>query len=311
MRESETGNMKERFSGERGVRRLVEELYKQRLIAGIPEAAEKLSILSQVIEVNKGTKLIEQEGNDNDVYFIISGSFNVFVNARKIAMRGPGEAVGEMAAVSVTQRRSADVVCETDALVLKSTEEHFSSVADSHPEIWRRLAQELSTRLVQRNLLIRPPHEKVRVFVISSAEAMHVGRALETAFAHDPFLTVLWANGVFRVSNYTLESLEEELDKSDFAIAIAHPDDQTTVRDETWPSPRDNVVFELGFFMGKLGRERAILMEPRGQKVKLPSDLAGITTIKYRYEANEDFAALISPACNELRDHIRRLGRNI
>ena len=36
----------------------------------------------------------------------------------------------------------------------------------------------------------------------------------------------------------------------DFAVAIAHPDDRTKIRDEDWPTPRDNVVFELGFFMG-------------------------------------------------------------
>jgi CRP/FNR family cyclic AMP-dependent transcriptional regulator len=115
---------------------------------------------------------------------------------------------------------------------------------------------------------------------------------------------------VFRVTNYTLESLENELDRCDFAVAIAHPDDQTTVRDEDWPTPRDNVVFELGSFMGRLGRSRAILMEPRGTRVRLPSDLAGITTIRYRFDAAEA-AVSMGPACNELRDHITRLGRNV
>ncbi|MES0200399.1 TIR domain-containing protein [Mesorhizobium sp. M0011] len=303
--------MKDRFTGDRGTAILVEALQSQRLLSGIPEAAQSLSGLGQVVEISKDTKLIEQDGRDNDVYFIISGSFGVFVNSKRVATRQAGDAVGEMAAVSVTQRRSADVVSDEDSLVFKISEESFCEIADRYPKIWRRLAQELSKRLLQRNSLIRPPHEKVRVFVISSAEALHVARAVENAFAHDPFLTVVWANGVFRVTNYTLETLEQELEKSDFAVAIAHPDDQTVVREESWPSPRDNVVFELGFFMGKLGRERAILMEPRGQKVKLPSDLAGITTIKYRSGSNEDLASHISPACNELRDHIRLLGRNV
>ncbi|MFB9984541.1 TIR domain-containing protein [Mesorhizobium kowhaii] len=303
--------MKDRFSGDRGTAILVEALESQRLLSGIPEAGHALSSLGQLVEISKDTKLIEQDGRDNDVYFIISGSFGVFVNSKRVATRQAGDAAGEMAAVSVTQRRSADVVSDEHSLVFKVSEESFCQIADRYPKIWRRLAQELSKRLLQRNSLIRPPHEKVRVFVISSAEALHVARAVENAFAHDPFLTVVWANGVFRVTNYTLETLEQELEKSDFAIAIAHPDDQTVVREESWPSPRDNVVFELGFFMGKLGMERAILMEPRGLTVKLPSDLAGITTIKYRYGSTEDLAPLISPACNELRDHIRMLGRNV
>jgi predicted nucleotide-binding protein len=62
--------------------------------------------------------------------------------------------------------------------------------------------------------------------------------------------------------------------------------------------------------MGRLGRHRAILMEPREEKVKLPSDLAGITTITYRYEKGRDAAALLAPACNALRKHINELGPN-
>ena len=81
-------------------------------------------------------------------------------------------------------------------------------------------------------------------------EALPVARAIENAFSHDPFATIVWAQGVFRVTNYTLESLENELEKCDFAVAIAHPDDQTHVRDEDWPTPRDNVIFELGFLHG-------------------------------------------------------------
>ena len=53
-----------------------------------------------------------------------------------------------------------------------------------------------------------------------------------------------------------------------------------------------------------------VLMEPKGARVKLPSDLAGITTIRYRFET-KDTAVQMGPACNELRDHIMKLGRNI
>ena len=41
-----------------------------------------------------------------------------------------------------------------------------------------------------------------------------------------------------------------------------------------------------------------------------PSDLAGITTITYRFEEGSDAAALIAPACNQLRNHIVALGPN-
>jgi predicted nucleotide-binding protein len=43
------------------------------------------------------------------------------------------------------------------------------------------------------------------------------------------------------------------VDASDFAIAIAQPDDVTKTRGKRKNTPRDNVIFELGFFMGRLG----------------------------------------------------------
>jgi predicted nucleotide-binding protein len=176
--------------------------------------------------------------------------------------------------------------------------------------LWRRVGEILSRRLLERNKLIRLPNERIRVFLISSSEAIRIAREVENQLRADPFITVVWAEGVFRVSNYTLESLEEQLELSDFAVAIAHHDDLTEFREKKWPTPRDNVVFELGFFMGRLGRNRAILMEPREARVKLPSDLAGVTTIPYHFEKGHPSLGM-GPACNELREHINGLGRLI
>lgn len=299
-----------RFEGDRGRLLLVDELRRSRIANGSADLAEALAAAGTLLSIKNEDVLIEQNNADNDIYFIIAGTFGIYVNERRLYPRIAGDTVGEMATVSPIQKRSATVIAEEESVVLKIPELAFSDIANRFPDIWRRIAQVLAKRLEQRNLLIRRPSEKVRVFVISSVEAIPVARAIENAFAHDPFTTIVWPNGVFRVTNYTLESLESELDMCDFAVAIAHPDDQTRVRDEDWPTPRDNVIFELGFFMGRLGRSRAILMEPKGIRVKLPSDLAGITTIRYRFE-KKDTAAVMAPACNELRDHITALGRNV
>ena len=47
--------------------------------------------------------------------------------------------------------------------------------------------------------------------------------------------------------------------------------------DELNPRARQNVVFELGYFMGKLGRERVCLLLK--DQVELPSDIGGIVYI--------------------------------
>jgi predicted nucleotide-binding protein len=137
----------------------------------------------------------------------------------------------------------------------------------------------------------------IRILIVCSTEALPIARAVQNAFASDPFTAVVWTDGVFRVTNYPLEILEAQIDDSDFAIAIAHADDSLTNRGKAWPRPRDNIIFELGLFMGRLGRSRAILMEPRAEKVRLPSDFAGVTTITYRFEKGADVATYLAPAC--------------
>lgn len=303
--------MIERFTGPRGKLLLVEELHRQKFVFGIPGLAEDVAEVGELMPVSRGQAIIEQGAADTDVYLIIAGSFDIEVNKKRLARRFPGDHVGEMVMLSPVQTRSATVVANDDAIVMKISESAFLDLGVKHPSIWRNLARELSARLMQRNSHVRLPNDKIRVFVISSVEALPIARALQTAFAHDPFLTIVWSDGVFKVSNYTLQSLEDELDKADLAIAIASPDDRTTVRGQDWPTARDNVVFELGFFMGRLGRQRAILMEARDAKTKLPSDLAGVTAICYRFDAGPDGAALLAPACNELRQHILKLGPNV
>lgn len=300
--------MIERFAGDSGKRLRIEAFLSQKLVGGNNDLATELAEIAELLEITRGQHIIEQDGNDNDLYFIIAGAFDIVVNATRVQRRGPGDSVGEMAAVEPIQKRSATVVAAEDSLVAKISEPQLSDLASRYPDIWRRMAKALSKRLMERNLFVNAKRDKVRVFVISSAEAIPVARLLQSQFAHDPFVTVPWNQGVFKVASYTLEDIERELDQCDFAVAIAHGDDDTKSRGQEWPAPRDNVIFELGLFMGRLGRRRAILMEPRGEGVKLPSDMAGITTIPYVFDPQADTEAKFGPACNALRNHILNLG---
>jgi CRP/FNR family transcriptional regulator, cyclic AMP receptor protein len=98
------------------------------------------------------------------------------------------------------------------------------------------------------------------------------------------------------------------VDDSDFAIAIAQPDDFGEIRGEAKHVLRDNVIFELGFFIGHLGRKRTLLLEPRDKEVKLPTDLSGLMTIGYRDGGPSDLPSLMEPACNQIRKIINDLG---
>ncbi|MCC7435238.1 MAG: nucleotide-binding protein [Methanoregulaceae archaeon] len=304
--------MIERFSGSEGMQALVEQLCDQTLVNGDRILAQALAEAGSLHEFPTGSTIIEQGAHDTDVHFIVAGRCGIIVNGRTLPVqRRAGTHVGEMAAIQPSQTRSATVVADECTVTLSVSLTVFCALAAKHPNIWRLVAKELSRRLIQRNELVTATHEKIRVFIMSSAESLAIARALQNGLAHDPFLVTIWTDGVFRASSYPIESLEAQVEESDFAIAIAHGDDKTEVRGITWPSPRDNVVFELGFFMGRLGRERALLVEARGEEVKLPSDLAGLTTISYKWSGDsKELPAAIGPVCNRLRDIITDLGPN-
>lgn len=287
-----------------------EVLSEQISVGGNLALAQALDENGELVSFPKGVALIEQGDSTTDIFFILAGVCDVVVNGRTIAKRGAGKHVGEMAVIQPAQLRSASCVASEFTVAIKLSEPAFSAVAAIYPQLYKAFAKELARRLLERNATINLYREKIKVFVISSVESLPVARAVQNAFEHDQFVTVVWTDGVFKVANYPLQDLEAQIDESDFAIAIAHADDLTESRGKDWPSPRDNVVFELGLFMGRLGRSRAILMEPREGGIKLPSDLTGITTITYNYEPGVDVTAKLAPACNRLRDHINAFGPN-
>jgi CRP/FNR family transcriptional regulator, cyclic AMP receptor protein len=123
------------------------------------------------------------------------------------------------------------------------------------------------------------------------------------------FDIMLWTDeDVFVASHYTLEDLEEQVELSDVAIAVAAPDDLTQSRGAQARSPRDNVILEIGIFMGRLGRKRALFLLKAGTKVKLPSDMLGLKPILYSCSGSGDLSAELAPTCDELRRTILRLG---
>ena len=65
-----------------------------------------------------------------------------------------------------------------------------------------------------------------------------------------------------------------------FAIVLLTPDDTGAARDQCGNSQlraRQNVIFELGFFIGKLGRDRTCAL--RKADVEIPSDYEGVLYI--------------------------------
>ena len=149
---------------------------------------------------------------------------------------------------------------------------------------------------------------KPSIFIGSSSEAIRIAGQVQ----HDLSSIArpkLWSQGVFGLGWGTLETLIAEVAKHDFAILVLSPDDRTMSRDVEQNSPRDNVIFELGLFMGRLGRERTFVLYDKSANLKLMSDLAGITTASYDGEwAKDDLPAAIGAACHPIREAILKFG---
>lgn len=75
-----------------------------------------------------------------------------------------------------------------------------------------------------------------------------------------------------------LDKFEREAKKADFAIALLTPDDVGALKNEAETQlnsrPRQNVVFELGYFISALGRQKVCLLI-KGE-IENPSDLDGM-----------------------------------
>jgi hypothetical protein len=97
------------------------------------------------------------------------------------------------------------------------------------------------------------------------------------------------------------------LNDSDFGVFIFAPDDILKLKDQTHAAVRDNVLFEFGLFMGKLGKERVVFVLPEEQgNLRLPSDLLGISTVTF--DAGRSYAEAVGPACFKILQAILKFG---
>jgi predicted nucleotide-binding protein len=130
---------------------------------------------------------------------------------------------------------------------------------------------------------IRPPSQitSKRVFVVHG----HDGEVKETVarFLEKIGLVPVILHEQPNEGRTIIEKFEVSSDDAGFAVVLLTPDDVggPTSQSPTKLNPRarQNVILELGYFMGRLGRARVCALHRGG--VELPSDFQGILYVEF------------------------------
>lgn len=289
---------------------LIEALTYQKLVLGDRAVAAALAETGELVEFPAGRQFIMQGEAERDVYFLLAGRACLIINGVRLPYpREANGTVGEMSAVNATIRRSATLEATEPVVAWKVDHARFAEVADAFPSVWHVLAVDLASRVDQRNSLINRSNLKPRIFVICSAEALRIARAIRVGLERTAVVNIWSDEDIFAPGGYPIEALESQVAHSDFGIALAEPDDLVLSRDRLSTTPRDNVIFELGFFMARLGRFRTLLLTPRREEVKLPSDFKGLTPIAYSVgEADQSLASALGPTIDRIATVVENLG---
>ena len=147
--------------------------------------------------------------------------------------------------------------------------------------------------------LLRPT-----VFIGSSStqESLDVAVLLQDDLQQNGVEADVWSHDIFEVGSQTLTELQMVLRRYDFGVMVFWPDDDLTLGRTTYKATRDNVILELGMFLGALGPDRAFILRNQNTTRRL-SDLAGVTVAEFTPRQNLKAAA--SAAIKKIRDRIR------
>lgn len=291
---------------------LVSAILRQRVVQNDETVARALATVGKLRGFEPGDTIIAQQQYDRTAYLLLAGKVGITVNGCPFPYgREANDMIGEMSAINPELPRTATIHATEPVAALEIGHRDLLRIGSESREMWRLMAVELTRKIEQRNQFVDATNKEPRIFMISSTEGQPIAEAIRAGLAAAGLTdTVVWSDEeIFPPGAYPLENLKREVALADFGIALAHPDDLRRSRGRDAVVPRDNVVFELGWFMSILDRHRTILLVPEDAEVEMPSDFKGLTPIGYRQSnGSKPMDAAVAPVVERLRKHIARRG---
>lgn len=105
-----------------------------------------------------------------------------------------------------------------------------------------------------------------RVFFAYCSEASKTARAIEKYLKSLGLRVINWAND-FSEGKSILDEIHAAISSCKYGVFLFTPDDDPVNEDEKQRTPRDNVIFEAGYFMSAHGRDRTKIIIQKGAKI--------------------------------------------
>lgn len=124
------------------------------------------------------------------------------------------------------------------------------------------------------------------IFVIHGHDELNTRRLtqlLQNQFYLNP-IAMLSKPGMSRP---LIEKFEEEAQTCSFAFGLFTPDDEITNSANRYKQARPNVIYEVGWFIGRLGKHRVALLPKQGTNIH--SDLDGVSRIPFSDNVEDKF----------------------
>ena len=124
---------------------------------------------------------------------------------------------------------------------------------------------------------------KRKLFIGSSSEELKLAEKAKSILETDFDVTIwnesVWDTSVFKINQNFLADLLKASLQFDFGILLGTNDDKITFRGKEVLQPRDNILFELGLFTGRLGTSKCAFLIDK--EIKLLSDFNGLTLANF------------------------------